>query len=445
MPTLIPVADAPLQRAYRAPARAVPGMRAQPDGRFSLGYIFLLLCVVINFTGLGIVGLASVQPPIAVIVFRYLLWPAILVGAIPVLVSNGLSSLRSIAMLLPLWAIGIVASFSGFALLISLRLMFFWSFGMLAAAVIGQRLSFVTAGRTLLAFYFLMVVASIGTAYLFPDLGTQLDEHGKLNGAWSGLFAGKSAFGEILVYCSLFAVIVPRVPLLVRAIVLAATIVALYKARSVGADIALVAACYYVVLTRLMNRLRLPDVIKSMLTLVTLLISGAVAAAAGSLALSLIGKDLTLSGRTQFWPAWFARALESPILGFGPGAFTIGGSPVVVDLSARFESFGYIVTPHNMFIAVLGEVGIAGVLAFFLPLLYLALLMPYRLATREALFAGALAFVLLISGIDETRETLGLSINTLLSFLFYTSALRSSNETTGPVAQAGPAVDAGAY
>ena len=122
--------------------------------------------------------------------------------------------------------------------------------------------------------------------------------------------------------------------------------------------------------------------------------------------LAALGRDTSLTGRTAIWQAYFNRALDNWAFGAGPGSFT-DLSLTTGDVGLKFQHLGHIFTPHNMFIAVFGEIGLIGLVAFGLSMAVIlgqALAMP-RGSTRNLIVAFTLFF--LISGLDETHEVFG--------------------------------------
>jgi O-antigen ligase len=134
------------------------------------------------------------------------------------------------------------------------------------------------------------------------------------------------------------------------------------------------------------------------------------------LLLEAVGRDATLTGRTDIWPVFFNRALEKPLLGWGPGTFTYP-SYATADLLQRFASLGTISSPHNIFIAVLGDSGILGFLSFVLPLLYFTLVVPFQTGGRLGLLSLAVGAASILHGFAESPVIFGFSMNWIMLFL----------------------------
>ena len=157
--------------------------------------------------------------------------------------------------------------------------------------------------------------------------------------------------------------------------------------------------------------------------------------------LELIGRDATFTGRTYIWDAFLARAKELWLIGGGPGSFSNRASPYVADIAYRFRALGAIHTPHNMYIATLGEIGIFGLLAFVGPILYFAFVLPFRNASSCALAGATVAFTMLVSGIGETREVFGLGMNMFLLVLMIATMNRETIKRPAHLQAAGHDVE----
>lgn len=88
---------------------------------------------------------------------------------------------------------------------------------------------------------------------------------------------------------------------------------------------------------------------------------------------SVIGRDVTLSGRTNIWQFALEMALAKPILGYGYGIFWLGpNSPgsLFWDTTLQFE-----LSAHNGYLQCLLDIGMTGLLATLV-----AVLIPLRRA-----------------------------------------------------------------
>jgi exopolysaccharide production protein ExoQ len=92
--------------------------------------------------------------------------------------------------------------------------------------------------------------------------------------------------------------------------------------------------------------------------IIVLVPAAAIAAWDPNALLEMIGKDPTLTGRTELWSYLLNKIGERPILGWGFRAFWSGHNPIVWDIQAKL---GWtVVSAHNGLLEALLEVGIVG-------------------------------------------------------------------------------------
>jgi len=119
------------------------------------------------------------------------------------------------------------------------------------------------------------------------------------------------------------------------------------------------------------------------------------------LLLEILGKDATLTGRTELWPMVVDNIYERPIAGWGYNAFWGPANPAANAISAKL---GRVVEAHNGLLEMLLEVGVIGTIlisVIFLRSVWLA----YRclrtsareLGTSSLLCSGAIV----ITGVTE--------------------------------------------
>ncbi len=132
----------------------------------------------------------------------------------------------------------------------------------------------------------------------------------------------------------------------------------------------------------------------------------------------IFNKDLTLTGRTLFWPYLINEFKEHILLGYGYGAFWIMGSSHV---NRFFVENGIRVnTAHNGFIDIAVQLGLSGLLPI--------LLIIYSFIRRALITYDNLALLailaILITNITETTLFQPMSITTFIFMFFY---LRTSS------------------
>jgi len=429
----IRVADAPLLRlaqderaAAPTPDAAAAGLSVADDRTARRLHQILLAMLLVHFTAyLYIPELPGALQ--FLVIARYMLWPIILLFLAHHLTSASPERLiRVIAPVVPYFFVGIIATFLGYSFLGGARLLVFWALGVIAAALVGLRLTHESALKTLFWIFATMVTTSVAFALLAPSLGTTPDTRTVSGIAWRGLFFGKNGLGEICTFAFLFVLLASEVQRSVRLAVLALAVVALIKSDSQGAVVFTFAVAAYWLLARGLRGLAIPVWSKVLALLTILPVSAILFIAARVPLLALLGRDTNLTGRGDIWTVWLARALQSIWFGSGPGSFTDNVSPVTADLAVAFQRYGAIRSPHNMYIAVLGEVGIFGLVALVVLLIFMATILPFIRTGRPALACCLIAFTMALGGTVETHEVFGLGGNMCLLILMYAGTLRSA-------------------
>lgn len=149
-------------------------------------------------------------------------------------------------------------------------------------------------------------------------------------GAWRGLWLEKNALGNMMTIgfmsCAAAALLEPRrarlwwpTAGLCLVLVLAST--------SKTSLVSCLLGCCGLVLVWIMRRGPAGRVIGTYGALIGLLLVGFVALVASNVVLAALGKDATLTGRTQIWAAVMRRIQDRPWLGYGYGAVWDNTSP----------------------------------------------------------------------------------------------------------------------
>ena len=428
-----PVAAMPARTVADAAGNLSPGLDPTPRHAHGVlpsraAFAVLLAWTLVHFTQFGFLD-GTESWNIALVAMRYLLWPAIGAAFLLHLQTHGYTGLFAILRyLMPFLAIGVVSSMLGFSPPTSLRLVFFWTLGVSCAASIGLEVRDRVLWPTLFWSFFVFVAASIVFVIVDPKLGITRDTRVETGGAWRGLFPGKNLTGLICLYALLVAWFTPVPGRFLRIVCAAIAAVLMVFAASQGAIATGLLAAEYIVLVGMLRRSSLsPGVQAASLALATIATVAILLFGASSL-LQLLGRDASFSGRTDIWAAFLTRASNFWLTGAGPGSFSLSYSPITADLAQAFIKYGTIHSPHNMFIAAFGELGIFGLLAYALPLLYFAFVLPCINRSSSALPAATAAFTMVTGGITETREVFGLGLNMFLLVVMIAAMERDRRE-----------------
>jgi O-antigen ligase len=334
--------------------------------------------------------------------FQYGMWLLITCTVALHVARHGLDRIFSVLKpWLLFWLIGVLAGVFGVQPVDSLRHSTFWLVMALSAAVAGTEMSPRQVLATMLASLFAVLAGSVLLALLVPGAGTQ--QYGNAQ-VWSGAFVSKNQLGWVAALASAISLhgIRTRTFRALSACLLLVALACMVFSQSKGAMVAAVAGLGYMVLLSALAR-RFSDGLAALLAI------GASAAVVGlvklvlPVLLEMLGRDATLTGRTDIWDVYFSAMLQTPWLGQGPGAFT-GLSVITEKLAQMLADLGGIYTPHNMFLGAFGDAGIFGLLAFCGSLLYIGVVDPVREGTAWSRAMAGLCVVTIVGGMVEAHE-----------------------------------------
>lgn len=389
-----------------------PGMAA---GRLRrLAAILALLVVLCQVTA---VGIGTSPTELALLGWsRRLIWLVVTaMAALAVLRGEAGECLAPIGVFVPMLAIGAVSAMLGVDALHGIAVVSMLVLTVLSAALLGRSLRGAPLPTLLLGWFLATLVASIALALLRPRLGADLDlrEHGL---AWRGVFFGKSWLAWYAGFALVIAAFARGSPAALRLAVAVAAAVCVWHAHAKGTWVTL-AGCFAIVGTvLLMTRLRLSAGLQAVLGAGAALAALCAGLGLYRVVLASLGRDVTLTGRTYLWSAYFDRALDSWLIGAGPGSFTELSS-TTQDIGLRFQALGRIATPHNMYLAAFGEIGLFGLIAFVAVPVVIAVGAATRGRGPDRLVLPALALFYLLSGLDETHEVFGIAAGLFLLVL----------------------------
>jgi exopolysaccharide production protein ExoQ len=219
--------------------------------------------------------------------------------------------------------------------------------------------------RQLSILWMSMIALAVATAVLatcFPKLG--LDASAGHHQDWQGVFTQKNACGRMMVLATAVVLADWRISPL-RLMSLPAFLFVMFMSGSRGAwAIEVVVLALYALLAlarRLDSRSRIMLFLAA--ACVAAILAGIVWCYLPAL-LQMLGRDATLSGRTQIWKQVWRFILVRPALGWGYAAFWRGieGEAFHVVAAVRFVVFH----AHNGFLEIWLELGLLGLVLFAL-------------------------------------------------------------------------------
>ena len=272
------------------------------------------------------------------------------------------------------------------------------------------------------------LVLSIVYVALSPTYGLHQATDGAQSvhaGDWRGLFIHRTTLGRLAALSLAIAIYsqTDGLGLLPRVGVIAASLLCLLMARSGGGYASAVIL------------LATPPVLKAFQIAArrSLVIAAGLAASGGLLAvlaapilapliLNLLGKDATLTGRTEVWRLMLQAAGERPFFGYG---YSTGFREVVARLVASHSAYGYVPNAQNGYLDVVLNLGLVGLVMALLTMA-LGFWRAIRLAVQPQ---GPLLPLLVMVFIAETNlvEAALISANDVF-VLIYITALAASGE-----------------
>lgn len=361
------------------------------------------------------------QSKIFSVPFQYVLWASIL-GSTALFVKQRGAGPLAVALkpFIPFLVVGLVAGAFGIDPFGSLRMMSLWGLMALGAMVLGYSIPAERALRTMLWSMFVFLLLSAIWSVAMPTYGLQGGEGANL---WRGLFVGKNQLGWIaalvlVVACSMYRTGYRRLPLMTGAL----AVLCLLGSGSRGALVAaLTALAYGYLVPRLMRHVT-PG-FGTAIVLVGGLCAVVCAALALPIILDLLGRDITLTGRTIIWKTYFISISKTPWIGQGPGAYT-ALSAITAVLAARLSDLGAIATPHNIYLGVLGDAGLFGLIAFLGMMIHMVLIVPAYRRGHLWMLTGTIGFLIMANGLVETQQIFSAGPGWFLLILLRSMALQ---------------------
>lgn len=218
--------------------------------------------------------------------------------------------------------------------------------------------------KILLMFGWICLISSIITSLLFPQYG--IDYSGSSIDGWKGIYGQKNTCSMMTVFLLSIELYVSRLTMLARVqrvIYISLSVFLILMSQSATGKILLFFLVIYKIFMDAVFKFKTRSKIVVIMILMAVTLS---LLALGALHLNqiwyVLGKDSTLSGRTEIWKAAMASVLKSPMLGYGYMAFWRGfqGEAANVSLAnAWFSAYA-----HSGYLNLLTTLGLSGMIAF---------------------------------------------------------------------------------
>ncbi len=271
------------------------------------------------------------------------------------------------------------------------------------------------------------ILFSIFFAIAVPSIGVHGEDH---PGAWKGIYDYKNTFGSMMVLSTLafFALPIDK------------PIDHLYKWLGLGLSLtmmlmstsktSLVLSFLLILILILYRNFRWQGKITVVYLDIAILIFGCIGTVVFTQWVSLLtglGRDYTLTGRTLIWEVSVAMLRNSPLLGFGRGAFWAPGSGYAIEAGRAVTPFGYIPPHgHNGFIDLALDVGYIGLSLFlvsFTIAYFRSLKMAY--AAKKIEYMWPLAFLTFLA-MNNVMESYLVRLANIYWVLYVTVAISLS-------------------
>lgn len=271
----------------------------------------------------------------------------------------------------------------------------------LAGFLIGVRLPAPYAAKALMGSALIMAVASLSVSLFMPTYGVHQATDAAQSvhaGAWRGVYLHKNHFGQLCgaylaaLLCSGRQIVRPFVKWVLAAVLVFLIIRSTSASAIVLVPLSLALTCYIVVFGPM----------EKAFGTIAALAGGLVTMLSFSLVLEALGRDATLSGRTNIWQSAFDFISRSPLYGYGYNSSSYGG--FVLELN-RLTGLA---DPHDGYIDLVLGTGVVGLVLLLITVVSCGMIARgvYRSGGghgNAALVMNALVNGFLISTITEAN------------------------------------------
>ena len=275
----------------------------------------------------------------------------------------------------------------------------------------------------------IVVLVAALTAILLPEIGTQSY---RAETAWNGLYTHKTGLGHTAALCSLLCLHslmtgAGRSALTMMYLALSLLVTALSLSATSYVALAVAVFIYIAAVNRQLSRATINQrKVGVTLGSVFIAFSTIVTVVSIEFVVEILGRDISLSGRTDIWQGVLEMVKEKPMLGYG--FFAAWRSDQLVYVLER--TFIWTPSAHNSYIQCLVDLGIVG-LVLFLGFLFQTCInwgkCYIRYGSEFLLVTGISLGVLLFMGVLESSLFKGQQVNWFFLVLMSISLHNAKN------------------
>lgn len=275
---------------------------------------------------------------------------------------------------------------------------------------------------------FLWLLANLFVILIIPSTGIS----NYFPGAWEGIYNHKNVLGKVSAISSLFLFFAlleqkNRSKKIIYFIGIALSVLLTIKSDSASAIIALMSIIFLTGFFRLMQKIKSHQrrgillILFIIFTILTITIATNL-----STITELIGKDSTLTGRTEIWVYVLEEIKKSPIKGFGLGAFWQGYEGP--SEKVNYKLWDPAPHAHNGFIETYIETGLIGLIIFVILILSLSV-QSYEKAMKNKDFKSLSSLIfILVFIIYNIPDSLFLRVQSGIYFIWLIITIYQTNE-----------------
>ena len=228
----------------------------------------------------------------------------------------------------------------------------------LVAAYIVTRFTEEDRMKVIISAFAIPALGSLLFIVIFPDYGIM--STGKLVGAWRGVFAHKSSLGTAMstaVFAVLYLIALDRIRMW-RVVWLVIFSVLVIMSRSITALLVTMIYIAGTLVYLVWRKDRLAGAIVAVLAMLLVMLVQLAIWEDAALVLNFLGKDFTMTGRTDLWLATIELIKQKPLLGWGFMASWYPTDPEFVAIQDQLDW----ISPgaHNGLLEITTQLGLVG-------------------------------------------------------------------------------------